>query len=140
MSDFFSRHRRNACSYLNARCERRRSPLVAEIAPHENNRFCQLARPITFYRTRDICIEPGWGEKTRRLSSTDDTRSPLRRAIDFSGFALRFRSEPAASRRGSHEAFSLSVAMHRDSAELEPRSRESRLTRRNAHALRFRNA
>lgn len=36
---------------------------MAEIAPLENNRFCHLARPITFYRTRDICIEPGWGKK-----------------------------------------------------------------------------
>lgn len=41
----------------------RGATLVTEIAPLENNRFCHLARPITFYRTRDICIEPSWGKK-----------------------------------------------------------------------------
>lgn len=135
MSDFFCRTRGNPCSYLDTRsdasdgnCATRKQPLLS---PRSTDHF--LSDPRHLHRAK-------LGKKTRRLSSTDDTRSAVRLAIDFSGLALRFRSEPAASRRGSHEAFSLSVAMHRDSAELEARSRESRLTRRNAHALRFRNA
>lgn len=139
MSDFFSRKRRNACSCLDTRSDAsggnyatRKQPLLS---PLSTDHFLSNPRHLHTASLRKKHV--GFRQRT-------DTRSALRPAlrptIDFSALALRFRSEPAASRRGSHEAFSLSVAMHRDSAELEARSRESRLTRRNAHALRFRNA